>query len=309
VDPDKSSARCSGCPLGDQPVVPGEGPADADRWIVGACPGRQEVIEGRPFVGHAGRRLDKALTDAVVARSAIYVTNAVLCHPPAPRTEPLKNELKACHARLVAEIRQKRPRKLLALGAKATFQVTGDGRPISELRRLAWYFEDHTVVRVTWHPSALALNRDPARSREFDEDIAWLGERDLPQEIRASDIKEDRTAFMTNRQVTAWFKEINAGLREPRRAVVPLASVKPNPFAVKMVESALHSYLAEVLDPNTENPTLFVAGLPGGGYVDVDTAYAHEALVRAGVPMVTVAVVGDFIEADCRRIGLRIDEE
>lgn len=154
----------------------------------------------------------------------------------------------------------------------------------------------------------MALNREPARSQQFDEDIAWLGERDLPQEVRASDIKVDRTAFMTNRQVTEWFKEINAG-REPRRAVVPVASVRPNPFAVKMHESVVRSYVADVLDPNTEDPVLFVAGLPRGGYVDVDTAYAHEAVARAGVRMVTVAIVGDFTEADCRRIGLRIDEE
>ncbi len=60
--------------------------------------------------------------------------------------------------------------------------------------------------------------------------------------------------------------------------------------------------------PNTEDPILFVAGLPGGGYVDVGTAYAHEAIVRTGVPMVTVTIVGNFAEADCRRIGLRIAE-
>lgn len=312
--PDKWSARCSGCPLGGQPVVPGQGPAGADRWIVGLCPGSREAIEGRPFVGLAGRRLDRALTAAGVARSAAYVTNAVLCHPPANRSAPPAGALKACHGRLIDEIRQKRPRKLLALGGKAAQQVTGDRRPLRVLRSLAsvpsLYFEPDPVVRVTWHPSPLALNRDGTRSQEFDEDIAWLGERDLPKQVRASDLTAavDPTAFMTDRQVTELFKEINAG-REPGRAVVPVASVRPNPFAVKLHEGGVRSYLADVLDPNTEDPVLFVAGLPGGGYVDVDTAHAHEALVRADVPMVTVEVVGDFTEADCRRIGLRIDKE
>jgi len=246
---------------------------------VGQCPGPKEAIEERPFVGPAGRRLDTALTAAGVARSAVYVTNAVLCHPRA-KASPPNDALRACHDRLIDEIRQKRPRKVIALGAKAALQVTRNRRPIRVLRRLASvpspYFEDDIVVRVTYHPSPLALNPDPVRSQQFDEDIAWLGERDLPQEIRASDIKGDNTAFMTNRQVTEWFKEINAG-REPRRAVVPVASVRPNPFAVKIHESGVRSYLADVLDPNTEDPVLLVAGLPGGGYVDVDTAHAHEA--------------------------------
>jgi uracil-DNA glycosylase family 4 len=168
--------------------VPGEGPADADRWIVGLCPGREEAIEGRPFVGHAGRRLDKALSAGGIARSAIYVTNAVLCHPPSNRTELLGHELEACRDRLLDEIRQKRPRKLLALGAKATLQVTRDPTPIRELRKLPSVpFDGPTVGRVTWHPSQRGLNRDPARSKRFDEDVAW--EPDLPQEIRASDIE------------------------------------------------------------------------------------------------------------------------
>jgi DNA polymerase len=171
-------SRCGGCPLGGQRVVPGQGPADADRWIVGQCPGGHEVAAGKPFVGRAGRRLDRALTAASVARSDLYITNAVLCHPPENKSTPPDDALEACHDRLIDEIRQKRPLRLLALGGKAALQVTGDDRPIRVLRRLAWLFADQTVVRVTWHPSPLALNRDVARSREFDEDISWLGEHD-----------------------------------------------------------------------------------------------------------------------------------
>lgn len=179
MDPDNSSARCSGCPLVGHQVVPGRGPADAGQWIVGQCPGRDEVIKGTPFVGPAGRRLDKALTAAGVARSGLYVTNAVLCHPPANASAPPDGALEACHPRLIHEIRQERPRKLLALGAKAALQVTGDRRPIRVLRLLASvpssYLGDDTTVRVTYHPSPLALSRDPDRSQQFHEDVAWLG--------------------------------------------------------------------------------------------------------------------------------------
>jgi uracil-DNA glycosylase family 4 len=185
VTPNDTSARCKDCPLGDQPVVPEQGRAEANRWIVGQCPGGEEVIAETPFVGPAGRRLDKALNAADVARSGLYVTNAVLCHPPAGKSKPPNEAVKACHDRLIDEIRVNRPRRLLALGVTAARQCTGDRRPIGVLRLLASvpspYVEDSTVVRVTWHPSPLALNQDPSRSQQFDVDIAWLGGRDLPR--------------------------------------------------------------------------------------------------------------------------------
>src|SRR5437763_7952360 len=108
-------ARCGECPLQDRPFVAGQGPAMTNRVIVGAAPGWREVVEGRPFVGGSGRRLGEALAGAQVDRLAVYITNTVLCHPEG-NMRPPSEAVDACHERLIAEIRQRMPRKVLALG-------------------------------------------------------------------------------------------------------------------------------------------------------------------------------------------------
>jgi uracil-DNA glycosylase len=130
----------------------------------------------------AGKRLDKALDRAGISRASLYVTNAVLCHPPENTSTAPPKAVEACHDRLIREIRERKPSMLLALGVTAVFQCTGDRRPLSLLRQLAAvpspYVEEPTVIRATYHPSPLALNVDPLRSRQFDEDVAWLGGQD-----------------------------------------------------------------------------------------------------------------------------------
>jgi uracil-DNA glycosylase len=82
VDAKATFARCDDCPLQQSPFVGGWGPRTTDRVIVGQAPGETEVAEAKPFVGRAGRRLNAALAATGVDRSAIYVTNTVLCQPP-----------------------------------------------------------------------------------------------------------------------------------------------------------------------------------------------------------------------------------
>jgi DNA polymerase len=146
--------------------------------IVGEAPGRQEVIEGRAFVGKAGRRLNQALAASGVERTAVYVTNAVLCHPAGNQSPPPRDAIAACHARLIHEVSQRAPQKVLALGTVAAKALTGDSRTIESLR-----VEPHVPspflgtgaeVRVTYHPSA--LSRNPGWPGRFDGDVGWLAE-------------------------------------------------------------------------------------------------------------------------------------
>jgi uracil-DNA glycosylase len=136
------------------------------------------VIEGRPFVGDAGRRLNKALSLHRVQRSGVYVTNTVLCHPVANQSPP-PTAVKACHERLIAEIRQRMPMKVMGLGGTAAEALTGDSRAIEQRRGLPapfHYLGAEAEVRVTYHPSPLSLNTKPGRSEQFDEDIGWLAD-------------------------------------------------------------------------------------------------------------------------------------
>jgi len=169
-------ARCDDCPLQDRPFVAAYGPPMTDRVIVGEAPGEREVVEGKPFVGKAGDRLNQALNTAGVDRLAVYVTNTVLCHP-AGNKRPPPEAVDACHERLITEIRLRMPQKVLALGKTAGKALTGDSRTIEKLRLRptpAPGLDASAGVRVTYHPSALP--RNPEWPGRFDGDVGWLGE-------------------------------------------------------------------------------------------------------------------------------------
>lgn len=145
---------------------------------MGEAPGESEAVEGKPFVGKAGGRLNQALAAAEVDRSAVYITNTVLCHPAGNESPPPREAISACHQRLISEIQLRMPRKVLALGATAGKALTGDSRPIQQLRLLrpapSPFLRGDAEVRVTYHPSALP--RNPAWPGRFGEDVGWLGE-------------------------------------------------------------------------------------------------------------------------------------
>lgn len=179
MDPKSAYARCDGCPFPRQCVVRGHGPDEADRVIVGQAPAEQEVLMGIPFVGDAGRRLNEALRAAPIDRASTYITNAVGCQPPNNQSPPPQEALEACHDRLIPEVRRRMPRKVLALGRIAAKELTGRLPIIAQDRqRDIWphHLDSQTRVRVTYHPSPLALNINPERPRQFDEDVAWLRE-------------------------------------------------------------------------------------------------------------------------------------
>jgi uracil-DNA glycosylase len=171
----EAAAACEACPLwktGTQTVF-GEGTAGAQIMFVGEQPGDREDIEGRPFVGPAGRLLDNALAEAEIDRKLAYVTNAVKHFKWTPRgkrrihQKPSWSEVAACRPWLDAELAVVKPRVLVPMGATAAqallgkqFRVTRDrGRPIeSELA---------PIVIATIHPSAILRAGDEDREREY----------------------------------------------------------------------------------------------------------------------------------------------
>jgi uracil-DNA glycosylase len=164
---EEAAEGCRGCDLYKDATqaVFGRGGKSAELMLVGEQPGDKEDLEGEPFVGPAGRLLDRALEEAGIDRSAAYVTNAVKHFKWKPRgkrrlhqTPP--GEIEACKPWLAAEVEAMRPRALLAMGATATrslfgtkVKVTADrGRPLES--PLA------PVAAVTIHPSAILRLRD-----------------------------------------------------------------------------------------------------------------------------------------------------
>jgi DNA polymerase len=172
-----AAAHCTACPLyaNATQTVFGEGPEKACIMLVGEQPGDAEDLAGRPFVGPAGKLLDRCLAEAGIDRARVWVTNIVKHFKWVPRgtrrihSKPGSREIAACYPWLEAEIAAVRPVVLVALGATAAqalfgrnCRVTRDrGRPLpSALARFAF---------VTVHPSALLRAPDEAtRHRETE---------------------------------------------------------------------------------------------------------------------------------------------
>ena len=172
--------RCDLYKLATQTVF-GEGPPDARVVLVGEQPGDQEDIQGRPFVGPAGQLLDRALVEAGVDRSEVYVTNAVKHFKFEPRgkrrihKKPDRPEIEACRWWLDREIVVLRPELVVALGGTAAQALTG--RTVKVLSERGRVLDDRRGFRLlfTVHPSMLLRMPDPAaKQAAFAEFVADL---------------------------------------------------------------------------------------------------------------------------------------
>jgi DNA polymerase len=123
--------------------------------IVGEGPGREEDLQGRPFVGRSGQLLDRLLWEEVgLARAEVYIANTVLCRPPGNR-DPLPAEIEACHPWLELKMELIRPRVLLTLGNFATRLLLNTADGIRRVRGRIYHVGAHGVALVpTYHPAA-----------------------------------------------------------------------------------------------------------------------------------------------------------
>src|SRR5947207_6733980 len=138
-------------------AVPGEGPPDARIVLIGEAPGRQEDRTGRPFVGAAGKVLDRSLAAAGLSRPDVYITNVVKCRPPANRP-PKADEVQACRPYLLAELRAIQPKLLVTLGAHTLHGLVGPRPRFADARGTLISFEGIRLL-PTYHPAAVLYNR------------------------------------------------------------------------------------------------------------------------------------------------------
>ena len=177
-----AEAACARCPLyrNATQVVPGEGPKRARVMLVGEQPGDQEDKQGHPFVGPAGRILDRAIADAGIERKQVFVTNAVKHFKFEPRGQrrlhkkPNASEIDTCRWWLNLERAILKPHVIVALGATAARGVLGRSVTISSVRGEALREGDDQVI-VTIHPSyLLRLRDDESKEREYKGFVADL---------------------------------------------------------------------------------------------------------------------------------------
>jgi len=168
---------CQRCPLyrNATQAVPGEGPRRATLMLIGEQPGDKEDLAGKPFVGPAGRLMDRALADAGIERSRTFVTNAVKHFKHEMRGKrrlhkrPNAYETDRCRWWLEHELAIVRPRAILALGATAARSLFGRPMVIGKSRGRELAIEDGTAAFVTIHPSLLLRIKDQVdKDREYD---------------------------------------------------------------------------------------------------------------------------------------------
>ena len=184
VDLAEAESGCRRCPLHETAtqVVPGEGPRDARLMFVGEQPGNDEDLRGHPFVGPAGRVLDRAIADAGLDRTRIFVTNAVKHFKFEQRGKrrlhkrPNAYEIERCRWWLDQERALIEPQLIVALGATAARSLPGRTVTISSVRGHIQTRDDGSRVLVTIHPSyLLRIEGDDQKAQAY---------RDFVQDLR-----------------------------------------------------------------------------------------------------------------------------
>jgi DNA polymerase len=176
---------CTKCSLGHTRTefVFGVGRPDADILFIGEAPGRDEDLQGEPFVGRAGKLLDRMLAAIDLSRQDVYIANILKCRPPDNR-DPVPDEVDACLPHLAEQIRLISPRFICALGRVAAQIILDTKTPLGKLRG-TFYEVGSSRMLVTFHPAALL--RNPNFKRDAWEDLKTL--RRAYDEVRGVESK------------------------------------------------------------------------------------------------------------------------
>lgn len=161
--------NCVRCRLanGRRQVVVGSGNRDADLMFVGEAPGRDEDIEGFPFVGRAGKLLTDIIGAMQLRREDVYIANVIKCRPPENRN-PEPDELAACRPWIDRQIELVAPRVIVTLGKFAAQSFLGRGVAISSVRG-EWHSYGSIRVMPTYHPAYLL--RTPSAKKDVWKDM------------------------------------------------------------------------------------------------------------------------------------------
>jgi uracil-DNA glycosylase len=148
-------------------VVYGVGNPNADLMFVGEAPGRDEDIQGKPFVGRAGQLLTDIIKAMKLTRDDVYIANVIKCRPPENRN-PEPDELEACRPWIRRQIELIKPKVIVTLGRFALQSLTEKGYGISSVRG-QWLDYNGIKVMPTYHPAYLL--RNPAAKKDVWADM------------------------------------------------------------------------------------------------------------------------------------------
>ena len=149
---------CLECPLGKtrKNIVLGMGDPNADIVFVGEAPGKQEDLQGLPFVGRSGKLLDKMLFSINLSRDDVYILNVLKCRPPDNR-DPSKMEIEKCEPYLKRQLKIIKPKLIVALGRISAMTILRTKESLTNMRNQIFDYEGIDFL-VTYHPAALLRN-------------------------------------------------------------------------------------------------------------------------------------------------------
>lgn len=163
--------NCTKCSLhkGRNKTVFGDGNRDADWFFVGEAPGKDEDLQGKPFVGRAGRLLTEVIFSIGLSREEVFIANILKCRPPDNR-DPKTEEVEQCFAYLERQIDLVKPKIIIAVGRIAAQSLLGSDLPMGKLRgRIHGFGSSQIPTLVIYHPAYLL--RSPSQKHKVWEDL------------------------------------------------------------------------------------------------------------------------------------------
>ena len=175
----ESICTCEKCPLSQtrKNFVFGVGNPQADIVFVGEAPGEQEDLQGVPFVGRAGKLLDKILAAIELKRDDVYICNVLKCRPPKNR-DPNASEVEKCEPYLINQLHLINPKLIVALGRISACTMLKTNESLKNMRNQIFTYAGIDLL-VTYHPAALL--RNPNFKKPAWEDFQLIRDKYLQQ--------------------------------------------------------------------------------------------------------------------------------
>ncbi len=167
--------KCEKCELHNTRTncVFGTGSRDSDVLFVGEAPGEKEDLSGVPFVGAAGKLLDKYLYAVGIARERVYIANILKCRPPKNR-DPRPEEEDACIGYLREQVRLLDPKVIVCLGRISAMRLIKPDFKITQ-EHGKWFKKGNYLITAVYHPAALL--RDPRKKEDMMADMERIKEK------------------------------------------------------------------------------------------------------------------------------------
>ena len=169
-------SNCKKCSLhkGRNNTVFGDGNRNSDWFFIGEAPGKDEDLQGKPFVGRAGRLLSEVIFSMGLSREDVFIANILKCRPPDNR-DPLPEEVQQCFPYLEKQIELVKPKIIVAVGRIAAHSLLGNDLPMGKLRgKIHGFGPSEIPTLIIYHPAYLL--RSPSQKKKVWEDLQLVND-------------------------------------------------------------------------------------------------------------------------------------